>query len=112
MSAERATVLFASHTDGEPPTVTLSWEKKAVYGQFPSGRGYHTAIMHDSRVFVMGGYNGTTVFDDIWCLELAASAYLPQVVSVRCRFANRPLPSNAGATCCTDGIRDRRNFPK
>jgi hypothetical protein len=39
--------------------------------------------MHDSRVFVMGGYNGTTVFDDIWCLELAASAYLPQVVSVR-----------------------------
>lgn len=30
--------------------------------------------------FLSGGYNGETVFDDFWILDLSASAYLPQVV--------------------------------
>ncbi len=75
-----------------------------MHGQMPSGRGYHTAISHDSRLFVMGGYNGVTVFDDIWCLELAASAYLPQVVSrVRpSQICKRQLITSPIADCFRD----------
>jgi hypothetical protein len=61
--------------------VTLAWETKQVYGVAPPGRGYHVAILHDSRIFISGGYNGSTVYNDLWVLDLAASAYLPQVVS-------------------------------
>lgn len=66
-----------------PPvfSVTLQWEVKLPRGLFPSGRGYHVALLHDSRIFLSGGYNGETVFDDFWILDLSSSAYLPQVVS-------------------------------
>lgn len=62
-------------------SVTLQWELKLPRGLFPSGRGYHVALLHDSRIFLSGGYNGETVFDGFWILDLSASAYLPQVVS-------------------------------
>ena len=29
-------------------------------------RRYHTSVMHDDKIYVMGGYNGTYVFGDIW----------------------------------------------
>ena len=29
-----------------------------MYGQPPTGRGYHGAVLHDSRVFVIGGFDG------------------------------------------------------
>ncbi|KIR69365.1 kelch repeat-containing protein [Cryptococcus bacillisporus CA1873] len=61
--------------------VTLQWEVKLPRGLFPSGRGYHVALLHDSRIFLSGGYNGETVFDDFWILDLSASAYLPQVTT-------------------------------
>lgn len=60
--------------------VTLQWEVKLPRGIFPPGRGYHVALLHDARIFLSGGYNGETVFDDFWILGLSASAYLPQVV--------------------------------
>jgi hypothetical protein len=44
-------------------------------------RGYHATILADSRLFVFGGYNGQTAFDDVYILDLAAGAYLPQVTS-------------------------------
>lgn len=40
------------------------------------------ALLHDARIFISGGYNGLAVFDDLWGLELAGGAYLPQVVSL------------------------------
>ena len=61
--------------------VTLQWETKAPRGKAPAGRGYHVALLHDTRIFVSGGYNGVSVFADLWALELGAGAYLPQVVS-------------------------------
>lgn len=60
--------------------VTLQWEAKIPKGQAPPGRGYHVALLHDARIFISGGYNGVSVFDDLWALDLSAAAYLPQVV--------------------------------
>lgn len=62
--------------------VSLQWESRSPGGVPPPGRGYHTALLHDNRVYISGGYNGVNVFSDLWALELGASAYLPQVVSV------------------------------
>jgi N-acetylneuraminic acid mutarotase len=38
--------------------VTMMWDRRRVYGKAPSGRGYHGAVLYDSRVFVMGGFDG------------------------------------------------------
>jgi hypothetical protein len=61
--------------------VTLQWERKCPGGIAPPGRGYHTALLHDARIYMTGGYDGSKVYSDLWALELGASAYLPQVVS-------------------------------
>jgi hypothetical protein len=74
-------------------TVTLQWEAKTPQGTAPPGRGYHVAVLHDARIYLSGGYNGVTVFDDLWALDLSAGAYLPQVVSRGISLADprRPL---------------------
>ncbi|WWD06222.1 hypothetical protein V865_004308 [Kwoniella europaea PYCC6329] len=61
--------------------VTLQWETKSPKGVIPPGRGYHVALLHDARIFISGGYNGESVFDDLWTLDLSAGAYLPQVTT-------------------------------
>jgi len=61
--------------------VSLQYETRAVYGKIPAPRGYHAAVLADCRIFLIGGFNGLTLFDDVQILELAASAYLPQVTS-------------------------------
>ncbi|KAF8637120.1 hypothetical protein AX17_003024 [Amanita inopinata Kibby_2008] len=61
--------------------VNLQYETRTVYGKAPSARGYHATILADSRLFLFGGYNGQTSFDDVIVLDLAANAYLPQVTS-------------------------------
>ena len=38
--------------------VTMQWDKRTVYGKGPSGRGYHGTILYDSRLFVIGGFDG------------------------------------------------------
>ncbi len=59
--------------------VTWSWETRKVYGIPPAGRGYHASLLYDSRLFMFGGYDGQTVFDDIYILDLSTCAYLPQI---------------------------------
>ncbi|XP_006462273.1 hypothetical protein AGABI2DRAFT_186268 [Agaricus bisporus var. bisporus H97] len=61
--------------------VSLQYETRPVYGKVPSPRGYHATALADSRVLLIGGFNGHQSFDDVHILELAASAYLPQVTS-------------------------------
>ncbi|WWC67187.1 uncharacterized protein I206_101094 [Kwoniella pini CBS 10737] len=61
--------------------VTLQWESKSPRGVIPPGRGYHVALLHDARIYISGGYNGESVFDDLWTLDLSAGAYLPQVTT-------------------------------
>jgi Rab9 effector protein with kelch motifs len=63
--------------------VSLQYEARPIHGKPPSPRGYHAAVLADSRLFVFGGFNGHTVFDDVYLLDLAGAAYLPQVTSFR-----------------------------
>ena len=72
---------FFEHMLALITTVSLQYETRAVYGKIPAPRGYHAAILADSRLFLIGGFNGLMLFDDVQILELAASAYLPQVTS-------------------------------
>ena len=113
----------------ELTTVTLQWEAKIPKGQAPPGRGYHVALLHDARIFISGGYNGVSVFDDLWALDLSAAAYLPQVVCPLIPFPPSLPPSfsprsinyllyryetTEGEKLMIDYIRSRRNeeFPK
>ncbi|KAI9007384.1 hypothetical protein BC832DRAFT_530645 [Gaertneriomyces semiglobifer] len=62
--------------------VTMCWETRPTNGrERPDGRGYHTAVLLDSRVWIMGGYDGNKVFEDLWALELSSFAYLPQITT-------------------------------
>ena len=62
--------------------VTMNWEARKVYCRHPPApRGYHCTVLYDSRVIAFGGYDGSTVFDDLWMLELSAAAYMPQITS-------------------------------
>ncbi|KAG8843207.1 hypothetical protein FRB96_004234 [Tulasnella sp. 330] len=65
----------------QPVTVTLQYEPRQTQGRPPSSRGYHVAALADSRLWIFGGFDGHAVFDDVWVLDLAAAAYLPQVTS-------------------------------
>jgi hypothetical protein len=64
-----------------PSVVSLQYEQRPVLGKGPSGRGYHATILADSRIFLFGGSNGSNTYDDVYILDLAAGAYLPQVTS-------------------------------
>ena len=61
--------------------VNLQWESRNVCGKKPPGRGYHQAWLHDSRLFVHGGFDGKEIFDDLYYIDLSACAYLPQITS-------------------------------
>lgn len=59
--------------------VTMSWDKRRVYGRAPSGRGYHGTVLYDSRLLIIGGFDGSEVFGDVMILELAVHAYYSQI---------------------------------
>jgi len=59
--------------------VTMSWDKRRVYGLPPSGRGYHGTVLYDSRLLTIGGFNGAEVFGGVFILELAVHAYYSQI---------------------------------
>jgi len=61
--------------------VSLQYEKRTIHGKAPSGRGHHATVVADSRLFVIGGANGQGAFEDVYILDLAAAAYLPQVTN-------------------------------
>jgi hypothetical protein len=63
--------------------VSLQYEVRHTNGKAPSPRGYHAAVLADSRLFVFGGFNGHAVYDDVHILDLAAAGYLPQVTSFK-----------------------------
>ncbi|KAG8699065.1 hypothetical protein FRC09_006854 [Ceratobasidium sp. 395] len=59
--------------------VTLQYESRTCAGRTFPARGYHGAVLADSRLIVTGGFDGEAVFEDVSILDLAALAYLPQV---------------------------------
>jgi hypothetical protein len=68
-------------TASRKPIVTLQFEHKQTAGRPPPARGYHIALLGDARLLVFGGFDGHAVYDDVWILDLAGAAYLPQVTS-------------------------------
>jgi len=49
---------------------SLEWIKKPCSGTPPSPRGYQTALLYDSRIFVFGGYDGKRCYGDTHVLDL------------------------------------------
>ncbi|KAJ1302192.1 hypothetical protein OPQ81_001018 [Rhizoctonia solani] len=59
--------------------VTLQYETRQSAGRVFPARGYHAAVLADSRLIVTGGFDGDTVYEDVSILDLAGLSYLPQV---------------------------------
>jgi len=66
--------------------VSLQFESRVTFGRPPSSRGYHAAIVTDSRLFIFGGFNSHDTLNDVYILDLAGAAYLPQVMSFAIEF--------------------------
>jgi len=61
--------------DLDSKTDTLKWIWKPCTGTPPSPRGYHTANLCDSRIFLIGGFDGTRCFGDTHVLDLGIYSY-------------------------------------
>ena len=88
---------------------TMQWEAREILGDAPKARGYHTAILYDSRILIFGGmtlqthvpdstnrYDGEEVFSDLWydfsflnLLGLLNSGTWPSYPRSRLRFQTR-----------------------
>lgn len=70
------------------------WDEHVCYPSkshgFPKRRRCHGCVMYNSTVFICGGYDGVTIFDDIWRLDLATFQWekVPQV-SLRPKVSTR-----------------------
>ncbi|KAI9705841.1 MAG: hypothetical protein M1836_005247 [Candelina mexicana] len=52
---------------------TAHWTQPCIHGPIPKGRARHAAVIHDDKLFIVGGLTGhadTTVLDDICYLDL------------------------------------------
>lgn len=61
--------------------VSLQYETRSPCGKPPCPRGYHASLVTDSRLFLFGGFSGHEAHEDVHILDLAGTAYLPQVMS-------------------------------
>ncbi|KAJ7785122.1 hypothetical protein DFH07DRAFT_763733 [Mycena maculata] len=81
-------------------TVTISFFltlPRGTLGRAPSARGYHVTLLANSQLFLFGGFNGSTPFDEVHILDLAAAAYLPQVTPFDIRYGT-------GLSACRGGL--------
>jgi len=56
---------------------TLEIQSRRVTGTAPAARAYHTALLHDLRIFLIGGYDGKKCYGDTYCLDLGVYSYIP-----------------------------------
>ncbi|KIJ41980.1 hypothetical protein M422DRAFT_60410 [Sphaerobolus stellatus SS14] len=52
------------------PYEEMRWEEVKVEGDKPGPRGYHTANLVRDVVVIIGGSDGSYMFDDVWVLNL------------------------------------------
>lgn len=79
----------------------------------PSRRVYHSCVQTGSDVYICGGHNNHTIFDDVWRLSLSDLRWtkLPAVMPVACFFhAAAITPAQCmyifgGVTCLEDRVR-------
>eukprot|EP01113_Clastostelium_recurvatum_P033836 TRINITY_DN451_c0_g1_i1.p1 TRINITY_DN451_c0_g1~~TRINITY_DN451_c0_g1_i1.p1 ORF type:complete len:311 (-),score=67.69 TRINITY_DN451_c0_g1_i1:79-1011(-) len=51
---------------------TAEWTYPRCFGKGPSARGYQATVYHDHRLWVIGGFDGTSCFPDVHILEMGA----------------------------------------
>lgn len=61
--------------DAMVPYSEMKWEEMSVKGKIPGARGYHTANLVRDLVVIVGGSDGTFVFDDVWVLHLTTMTW-------------------------------------
>jgi len=71
-----------------------------VCGRKPPGRGYHQAWLRDSRLFVHGGFDGKEIYNDLYFVDLAACAYLPQITSFGVEVSRKNQMMAVQPSCC------------
>lgn len=76
-------------------------------GRKPPGRGYHQAWLRDSRLFIHGGFDGKEIYDDLYYVDLAACAYLPQITS----FSVEVSRACANRVCARSLLSSLKRFP-
>lgn len=54
----------------------MQLEERKTAGIGPEPRGYTTLTLFDSRLLLIGGFDGTQVFDDFYTLDLASYAFV------------------------------------
>jgi len=59
----------------DPRVDVAELKYKKASGEVPSPRGYHTSIMHDSRMHIFGGFDGKKSFKDVFNLDLGIYAH-------------------------------------
>ncbi|KAF9440652.1 hypothetical protein P691DRAFT_793100 [Macrolepiota fuliginosa MF-IS2] len=57
--------------------VSLQYEARTVYRKIPTPRGYLAAVVADSRLFLIGGFNGSQSFDDVHVTAFVIEALMP-----------------------------------
>ncbi|XP_023339632.1 kelch domain-containing protein 10 [Eurytemora carolleeae] len=57
------------YTKTEPDKFVIDFSNNRLDG-FPDPRRCHSALARDHMVYIIGGYDGNTIFDDIWRLDL------------------------------------------
>ena len=61
----------------------MQMEERQTAGIGPEPRGYTTLTLFDSRLLLIGGYDGNQVFDDCYTVDLASYAFVRCSRSVR-----------------------------
>jgi len=54
----------------DPRVETADLISKPFTGELPSPRGYHDAVLCDSRLFIFGGYDGKKCYEDVNMVDL------------------------------------------
>ncbi len=63
------------------------WECLKCRGQLPPSRSGHTCTLYRERyMFVFGGFDGTTCFDDLYLLDLQTLVWRKIEAKVCCHF--------------------------
>lgn len=56
---------YHSYVADSPDGVNFSLTRQGAFGIIPA-RAFHRMVVHDNRIFLTGGYDGSTALSDVW----------------------------------------------
>lgn len=77
-------------------TVTYRWIKPDVQGEKPIPRRAHTACLHNGRLFIFGGGNGTVALNDVWAMDVTVPFNKLRWEEIKPREGMGPIPRPRG----------------